>query len=177
MAFGEVEEEVGAFDETKGLGMIGSSTGKVRASMGESKAKGEQFFCAVHSGLTWFSAKMSKQNKLRTAALTRAAQSSQTSGTASSLVVTPVHGALAKPVTLCLELKLNIRFRNNEPRGGAARAGGKRSLVRERHIFVRWAERSYKQDIRFSRRYQRPFLIASLACIMLCRRLLWYITL
>ncbi|TFY69604.1 hypothetical protein EVG20_g3064 [Dentipellis fragilis] len=76
MAFGEAEEEVGAFDQTKGLGMIGVSTGKVRASMGEAKSR----------------AKMSKTNKLRTAALTRAAQSAQTSGTASSLIVTPVQG-------------------------------------------------------------------------------------
>ncbi|KAK7049672.1 U4/U6-U5 snRNP complex subunit prp31 [Paramarasmius palmivorus] len=75
MAFGEVEEEVGAFDQTKGMGMIGAGTGKVRASIGESKSK----------------AKMSKANKLRTAALTRAAQS-QTSGTATSLSVTPAQG-------------------------------------------------------------------------------------
>jgi U4/U6 small nuclear ribonucleoprotein PRP31 len=40
MAFGEAEEEVGAFDETKGLGMIGSSTGKIRAGMGEAKSRG-----------------------------------------------------------------------------------------------------------------------------------------
>ncbi|KAI0068909.1 Nop domain-containing protein [Artomyces pyxidatus] len=76
MAFGEQEEEVGAFDQTKGLGMIGGSTGKVRANMGEAKTK----------------AKMSKANRLRTAALNRAAQSAQTSGTASSLIVTPVQG-------------------------------------------------------------------------------------
>ncbi len=41
MAFGEVEEEVGAFDETKGLGMIGVGTGKVRANVGESKSRGK----------------------------------------------------------------------------------------------------------------------------------------
>ncbi|KAN0127102.1 Nop domain containing protein [Lactarius tabidus] len=76
MAFGEAEEEVGAFDETKGLGMIGVSTGKVRANLGEAKTR----------------AKMSKANRLRTAALSRAASSAQTSGTASSLVVTPVQG-------------------------------------------------------------------------------------
>ncbi|KAK1236678.1 U4/U6-U5 snRNP complex subunit prp31 [Marasmius sp. AFHP31] len=75
MAFGEAEEEVGAFDQTKGMGMIGAGTGKVRATIGESKSK----------------AKMSKANKLRTAALTRAAQSS-TSGTATSLSVTPAQG-------------------------------------------------------------------------------------
>lgn len=38
MAFGEAEQEVGAFDETKGLGMIG--TGKVRANAGEAKSRG-----------------------------------------------------------------------------------------------------------------------------------------
>lgn len=38
MAFGEAEEEVGAFDQTKGLGMIG--TGKVRAGVGEAKSRG-----------------------------------------------------------------------------------------------------------------------------------------
>ncbi|KAH8113309.1 Nop domain-containing protein [Phellopilus nigrolimitatus] len=74
MTFGEAEEEVGAFDETKGMGMIGVASGKVRAGMGEAKSK----------------AKMSKANKLRTAAITRSAQ--QTSGTATSLVFTPVQG-------------------------------------------------------------------------------------
>lgn len=38
MAFGEPEEEIGAFDQTKGLGMIGS--GKVRAGVGEAKSRG-----------------------------------------------------------------------------------------------------------------------------------------
>ncbi|RDX53263.1 Nop domain-containing protein [Lentinus brumalis] len=75
MAFGEAEEEVGAFDQTKGLGMIG--TGKVRANVGEAKSR----------------AKLSKANKLRLAALTKAAQSgTATSGTATSLTVTPVQG-------------------------------------------------------------------------------------
>jgi U4/U6 small nuclear ribonucleoprotein PRP31 len=40
MAFGDVEEEVGAFDQTKGLGMIGAGTGKVRAGMGDAKSRG-----------------------------------------------------------------------------------------------------------------------------------------
>jgi len=41
MAFGEAEEqEVGAFDETKGLGMIGLGTGKVRAGMADAKSRG-----------------------------------------------------------------------------------------------------------------------------------------
>ncbi|KAJ7228816.1 hypothetical protein GGX14DRAFT_415160 [Mycena pura] len=82
MAFGEAEEEVGAFDETKGMGMIGASSGSVRAGLGESKSR----------------AKMSKANKLRTAALNRSAllggtqPSSAASGTATSLSVTPAQG-------------------------------------------------------------------------------------
>ncbi|KAF5388090.1 hypothetical protein D9615_000240 [Tricholomella constricta] len=78
MTFGQAEEEVGAFDQTKGLGMIGVGTGKVRAGMGEAKSR----------------AKMSKANKLRTAAITRSAQlnGTQTSGTATSLSVTPAQG-------------------------------------------------------------------------------------
>lgn len=38
MRFGEAEEEVGALDQTKGLGMIG--TGKVRADVGKAATKG-----------------------------------------------------------------------------------------------------------------------------------------
>ncbi|KAF8743861.1 hypothetical protein AX14_000258 [Amanita brunnescens Koide BX004] len=75
MAFGEAEEEVGAFDQTKGLGMIGVGTGKVRAGLGEIKSR----------------AKLSKANKLRTAAITRSAQAAS-SGTATSLSVTPAQG-------------------------------------------------------------------------------------
>jgi len=40
MTFGEAEEEVGAYGQTKGLGMIGVATGKVRAGMGDAKSKG-----------------------------------------------------------------------------------------------------------------------------------------
>lgn len=39
MAFGQAEEEVGAFDETVGLGMVG--TGKVRAGEADSKSRGD----------------------------------------------------------------------------------------------------------------------------------------
>ena len=42
MAFGQAEEEVGAMDQTRGLGMIGSSSGRVRAEAGEVRSKGEQ---------------------------------------------------------------------------------------------------------------------------------------
>ena len=41
MKFGEQEEETGAYDETTGLGMIGSSSGKVRLTGAESRSKGE----------------------------------------------------------------------------------------------------------------------------------------
>ena len=97
MAFGEAEEEVGAFDETKGLGMIGVSTGKVRANLGEAKTRGTPVYISIIfvEPIRIRIAKMSKANRLRTAALSRAASSAQTSGTASSLVVTPVQGRLS----------------------------------------------------------------------------------
>lgn len=60
MAFGEAEEEVGAFDETKGLGMIGVASGKVRAGMGEAKSKGVWEFVYVIDGCTKFD--LSSQN-------------------------------------------------------------------------------------------------------------------
>lgn len=47
MVFGEAEEEVGAFDQTKGLGMIG--TGKVRAGAGEAKSRGKNICTTIHS--------------------------------------------------------------------------------------------------------------------------------
>ena len=46
MAFGEAEQEVGAFDQTKGLGMIG--TGKVRAGVGEAKSRGVSTQCSLN---------------------------------------------------------------------------------------------------------------------------------
>ncbi|KAJ9122068.1 hypothetical protein QFC24_004295 [Naganishia onofrii] len=78
MAFGEVEQETGAFDETVGMGMIGSSTGRVRAEAIDSKSR----------------AKMSKANKLRTQLLGGRSQSSNSnlSGTQTSLSFTPVQG-------------------------------------------------------------------------------------
>lgn len=42
LEFGKAEEEVGAFDETVGLGMIGS--GKVRAGEADSKSRGTSLF-------------------------------------------------------------------------------------------------------------------------------------
>ncbi|GAA6040887.1 hypothetical protein JCM8097_003172 [Rhodosporidiobolus ruineniae] len=73
--FGEVEEEVGALDETRGLGMIGSSSGRVRAAMGEAKSK----------------AKLSKSAKGRLASV-KTSSGTATSGLATSLAFTPVQG-------------------------------------------------------------------------------------
>ena len=91
MTFGEAEAEIGAFDQTKGLGMLtsssGISSGKVRAGMADSKVR----------------AKMSKANRLRTAAITRSAASMQgggpLEGTKTSLSVTPAQGK--NPVGFC----------------------------------------------------------------------------
>lgn len=41
LKFGEAEEEVGAYDETRGMGMVGSSSGHVRANAGEARSKGK----------------------------------------------------------------------------------------------------------------------------------------
>lgn len=43
MKFGEAEEETGAYDETMGLGMIGSSSGKIRAQGAEAKSAGASY--------------------------------------------------------------------------------------------------------------------------------------
>ncbi|GAA94126.1 uncharacterized protein L969DRAFT_93509 [Mixia osmundae IAM 14324] len=74
--FGEAEEEDGAFDETKGLGMIGKATGSIRANVADTRTK----------------AKMSKASKNRLSMLRAATSGSQTSGTASSLSFTPHQG-------------------------------------------------------------------------------------
>lgn len=75
MVFGEEEEEAAAFDETMGLGMAGSSSGKMRQLAGEARTK----------------AKMSKSNKSRLAAL-NGSSSNALSGTASSISFTPHQG-------------------------------------------------------------------------------------
>lgn len=102
--FGKAEEEVGAFDETVGLGMAGSSSaaGKIRASAGESRTN----------------AKMSKKNQTRLEQLKRSARpnldnmvgdddsaaaaasssNDAAGGTQTSLAFTPVQGIeLADP--------------------------------------------------------------------------------
>lgn len=40
LKFGEAEEEVGAYDDVQGMGMIGSSSGRVRANVAEARSKG-----------------------------------------------------------------------------------------------------------------------------------------
>ena len=75
MAFGEEEEEAAAFDESRGLGMAGSSSGKLRQLVGDTKSK----------------AKMSKSNKNRLATL-RGSSSGTQSGLASSISFTPHQG-------------------------------------------------------------------------------------
>lgn len=73
MAFGQEEEEATAFDETTGLGMAGSSSGRLRQIQGKSKSK------------------VSKTNRNRLAQL-RGSSSAQQSGLASSISFTPHQG-------------------------------------------------------------------------------------
>ncbi|GAA6009005.1 hypothetical protein JCM11491_005709 [Sporobolomyces phaffii] len=74
LKFGEAEEEVGAYDDVKGMGMIGSSSGHVRANAGEARSK----------------AKLSKSAKGRIASIKTSGTA--TSGLATSLAFTPVQG-------------------------------------------------------------------------------------
>ncbi|BGP32348.1 U4/U6-U5 snRNP complex subunit prp31 [Rhodotorula toruloides] len=73
--FGEAEEEVGAYDDVAGMGMIGSSSGKVRANVAEARSK----------------AKLSKQLKGRLGSI-KTTPGTATSGLATSLAFTPVQG-------------------------------------------------------------------------------------
>jgi U4/U6 small nuclear ribonucleoprotein PRP31 len=41
MEFGKAEDETGMDDETVGMGMIGSASGKVRGEVADSRSKGE----------------------------------------------------------------------------------------------------------------------------------------
>jgi U4/U6 small nuclear ribonucleoprotein PRP31 len=99
MAFGEEEEETGAYDETRGLGMAGSSSGKLRQLVGESRSKGGYFRDIIlisgelHRLTYWcvHAAKMSKSNKNRLATL-RGSSSGTQSGLASSISFTPHQG-------------------------------------------------------------------------------------
>lgn len=110
MVFGEAEEETGAYDETRGLGMIGSASGKVRANAGEARSKGESlsirlFLKALTDPLRLITpllhstAKLSKMNKGRLASIKTAGTA--TSGLASSLAFTPVQGELVSLSLLC----------------------------------------------------------------------------
>ncbi|CAG8436180.1 9506_t:CDS:10 [Diversispora eburnea] len=69
MAFGVPEDETGSFDKTKGLGLIGQSTGKIRAAVADQRVK----------------AKAPKRHQFT-------GSSGATSGLSSSLAFTPVQG-------------------------------------------------------------------------------------
>ncbi|GAA5833567.1 hypothetical protein JCM9279_001563 [Rhodotorula babjevae] len=75
LKFGEAEEEVGAYDDVQGMGMIGSSSGRVRANVAEARSK----------------AKLSKSAKGRIASI-KPVSGTATSGLATSLAFTPVQG-------------------------------------------------------------------------------------
>lgn len=95
--FGEEELEDGAYDETRGLGMIGASSGKLRANLGEDRSKGESFFITLD--VSFFvliktrTAKLSKAHKNRLATLKGSSTpGGSVSGMASSLAFTPAQG-------------------------------------------------------------------------------------
>ncbi|CAG8647296.1 17579_t:CDS:10 [Acaulospora morrowiae] len=69
MAFGVAEDETGSFDKTKGLGLIGQSSGKIRAAVADPRVK----------------AKAPKRHQFM-------GSSGATSGLSSSLAFTPVQG-------------------------------------------------------------------------------------
>lgn len=102
MVFGQAEDETGLGEESVGLGMIGSSSGKIRAEAVSKASKGKVAivsnwtqFARLMSLAYFLAAKMSKSNRLRTQLLSKAAQNSNNptlSGTATSLAFTPVQG-------------------------------------------------------------------------------------
>jgi len=75
MKFGEAEEEEMVGDEIMGMGMIGSSSGKIRATANDGRK-----------------AKLSKGAKGRLASIKTSQPGTATSGLASSLAFTPVQG-------------------------------------------------------------------------------------
>lgn len=75
MKFGEAEEEEMVGDEIMGMGMIGSSSGKIRATANDGRK-----------------AKLSKSAKGRLASIKTTTSGTATSGLASSLAFTPVQG-------------------------------------------------------------------------------------
>jgi U4/U6 small nuclear ribonucleoprotein PRP31 len=52
MEFGKAEEEIGMDDETVGLGMIGSASGRVRAENVDARSKGESMGSLASCPLT-----------------------------------------------------------------------------------------------------------------------------
>ncbi|KAF0540266.1 Nop domain-containing protein [Gigaspora margarita] len=69
MAFGVAEDETGSFDTTKGLGLIGQNSGKIRAAVSDPRVKAKAPKRYQHMG-----------------------SSGSTSGLSSSLTLTPVQG-------------------------------------------------------------------------------------
>lgn len=99
-------------------------------------------FAVLDSLITLFAAKLSKANKLRTAAITRSAQSVQSSGTATSLTVTPVQGYSTLVVYPLFFLKHYIcRFRIDKSRRGRCKSErSEREVVCWWHFLFRWTE-------------------------------------
>ena len=91
--------------------------------------------------LNFVVAKLSKANKLRTAALTRSAQQAHAEGTATSLTITPVQG---KRILLSFThsgLKISCRIRNHKSCcSGATGERGERKVVREGRLLIRRSE-------------------------------------
>lgn len=102
LKFGEAEEEVGAYDDVQGMGMIGSSSGRVRANVAEARSKGASPSLSRSDprsppARAWLTdplaaAKLSKSAKGRIASI-KPVSGTATSGLATSLAFTPVQGA------------------------------------------------------------------------------------
>ena len=124
MRFGEQEEEDMGIDESIGLGMIGTSSGRIRANAGETRTK----------------AKMSKSNKNRLAALKAASgsgSSSTVAGLSSSLAFTRASDSLG---VLTWRSGAGPRARRSSSAEAQARGGESGlALPGERH-FLRPAE-------------------------------------
>lgn len=134
MAFGEAEEEVGAFDQTKGLGMIGS--GKVRAGVGEAKSRGTLRFLTSGSALadavliyeySFSSETIEGEQAAYCGAHTRG----------------PIEPGRYPDIGHrdLVDGHACARFRANEPCGGGGpRERSERTVVRRRHVLVHRSE-------------------------------------
>ena len=134
MAFGEAEEEVGAFDQTKGLGMIGS--GKVRAGMGEAKSRGTY----SHS------CSMCTNRILMRFGSSEIVESKQASNSCSDSRCAIEFGRIQLPnggYSHIADRNSRAGFRTyQQSRTGTESQGGKRKVVCWWHLLVCWAEGS-----------------------------------